>query len=213
MSVTKTNLFYNISESEQKIMMNCFKTFTKKYSAGEIICFFDEIDNGIGIIEDGHAQVIHSMSNGSQTILEYLNTGDIFGQLFYFHGPRENISVEASTNCTIRFIDYEHIIKRCSKACPHHSQLVNNILLMIQEKTQQICEHLEILSQRTIRDRINTYFKILSAKNNNNQFDIPFTMSNMADYLSVDRSSMSRELGKMKDEGFIKIEKRKVTLL
>jgi CRP-like cAMP-binding protein len=84
---------------------------------------------------------------------------------------------------------------------------------MIQNKTQKTCEHLEVLSQRTIRDRIYTFFEILSTKTNSRQFEIPFTMSNMADYLSVDRSAMSRELSKMKDEGIIKINKRKVTLL
>ena len=194
-------------------MMNCFNSHIKKYYAGEIICFYSDEDRGIGILEGGSACVVHCLPNGSRTILEVLNEGDIFGQLFYFHASRENITVEATTNCKVRYIDYEHVIKRCNKACSHHSQLVNNILLMVQDKTQSICEHLEVLSQRSIRDRILTYFEILSAKSQNNTFPIPFTWSNMADYLSVDRSAMSRELGKMREEGLIKIEKRTVTLL
>jgi CRP-like cAMP-binding protein len=210
---SKNLLFQNISESEQQSMMNCFQSHLKDYSSGEIICFYSEKDKGIGIVESGEACVVHCLPNGSRTILENLNVGDIFGQLFYFHAAKDNITVEATTQCTIRYIDYEHIIKRCSKACAHHSQLVSNILLMIQNKTQKTCEHLEVLSQRTIRDRIYTFFEILSTKTNSRQFEIPFTMSNMADYLSVDRSAMSRELSKMKDEGIIKINKRKVTLL
>ena len=92
--------------------------------------------------------------NGSRTILENLNEGDIFGGLFYFHVPKDTITVEATDSCLIRYIDYEHLIKRCEKACAHHSQLVSNVLLMIQDKTKQICEHLEVLSQRSIRERI-----------------------------------------------------------
>lgn len=212
-NATKSNLFYNISEEEQLSMMNCFKTYTKDYSNGEIICFYSDDDKGIGIIESGSARVVHSLLNGSQTILEYLNVGDIFGQLFYFHGAKENISVEASSKCTVRFIDYEHIVKRCSRACPHHSQLVHNILFMISEKTQRVCEHLEVLSQRSIRERLMTCFDILSSKADCNTFELPFTMTALADYLSVDRSAMSRELGKMKDEGLLIIDKRKITLL
>ena len=213
MGTTRSSLFYNISKQEQLSMMACFKTYTKDYDAGEIICFFGETDNGVGIIESGNARVVHSLLNGSQTILEYLNEGDIFGQLFYFHSDKENISVEAISKCTVRFIDYEHIVKRCSKACPHHSQLVHNILCMISDKTQSVCEHLEVLSQRSIRERLNAYFEILSSKADSNTFEIPFTMSALADYLSVDRSAMSRELGKMREEGLLKVNRRKITLL
>ncbi len=213
MNICKKNLFYNISEENQSEMMNCFHMYTKSYNAGEIICYFDETDKGIGILESGKAQVIHYLSNGSQTILENLNEGDIFGQLFYFYAGRENIAVEATERCTIQFIDYDQIIKRCSRACAHHSQLVHNVLCMISDKTQNICEHLEVLSQRSIRERLNSYFEILSAKYGSKTFELPFTMSALADYISVDRSAMSRELGKMRDEGLLKINRKKITLL
>ncbi len=209
----KTRLFYNIEETEHDSMMHCFNSRMKNYSAGEIICFYSDQDMGIGIVEHGTACVVHSLPNGSRTILENMEEGDIFGQLFYFHATRENISVEATSNCTIQYIDYEHLVKRCGKACKHHSQLVSNVLQMVQEKTQRICEHLEVLSQRSTRERLLSYFEILSAQKGSSTFELPFTISNLADYLSVDRSAMSRELGKMKDEGLIQMDKRKVTLL
>ena len=211
MNTTKHNLFYGIKESEQSEMLKCFNSYTRSYSAGEVICFFDEPDAGIGIVEEGEACIIHSLSNGSQTILEHLKPGDLFGQMFYYHANRENITLEASKKCTIRYIDYQHIVKRCIKSCQHHSQLVSNILMMVSDKTKDICEHLEAVSQRS-RDKLMTYFETLSSKNNSNTFTIPFTMSSLADYLSIDRSAMSRELGKMKDEGLIYIEKREVTI-
>lgn len=211
--MTKTRLFYNIEEAERDSMLHCFNSRMKNYSSGEIICFYTDRDMGIGIVEQGKACVVHSLPNGSRTILENLDEGDIFGQLFYFHAARENISVEATSNCVIRYINYEHLVKRCGKACKHHSQLVSNVLQMVQEKTQHICEHLEVLSQRSIRERLISYFEILSARKGSSTFELPFTISNLADYLSVDRSAMSRELGKMKNEGLIRMEKRKVTLL
>lgn len=213
MNITKNNLFKNISTEDQKNMLYCFKTTTRTYTSGETICFFDDNDQGIGIIEKGNASVIHGLTNGSQTILEQLNPGDIFGQLFYFYGNKENIWVEANSNCTVMYFDYEHIVKRCSKACNHHSQLVHNVLEMISTKTQSICEHLEVLSQRSIRERLMSYFEILSSQTGSNTFELPFNMTVLADYLSVDRSAMSRELGKMRDDGLLEIKKKKITLL
>ena len=81
MNTTKHNLFHGIKESEQSEMLKCFNSYTRSYSAGEIICFFDEPDAGIGIVEEGEACIIHSLSNGSQTILEHLKPGDLFGQI------------------------------------------------------------------------------------------------------------------------------------
>ncbi len=209
----KSKLFYNISEESQTSMMHCFHSTTKKYSNGEIISFFDSDNKGIGIVESGSACVVDILPNGSRTILENLNEGDIFGELFYFHVPKDTITVEATDSCLIRYIDYEHLIKRCEKACAHHSQLVSNVLLMIQDKTKQICEHLEVLSQRSIRERILCYFEILARQNNSKTFELPFTKSDMADYLSVDRSAMSRELQKMRKDKLIEVSKRKITLL
>ncbi len=211
--MNKGQLFYNISEEQQSSMINCFKTTVKNFKSGEIISFYDENNLEIGIVESGSASVVHESLSGTRTILENLLEGDIFGALFYFHANRGNIFVEATKDCSVRFIDYDHLIKRCKNACAHHSQLVNNVLIMIQEKTKQVCEHLEVLSQRSIRDRLLCYFDILSRQNNSMTFEIPFTITNMADYLSVDRSAMSREIGKLKDEKILDLNRRKVTLL
>ena len=81
MEITKTDLFYNISEQQQAEMMHCFKTYTRTYKSGEVICFYDDNNIGVGIIESGSARVIHFLPNGTQTILEQLCRGDLFGQL------------------------------------------------------------------------------------------------------------------------------------
>ena len=81
------------------------------------------------------------------------------------------------------------------------------------DKTQNICEHLEVLSQRTIREKLMSFFEILSSQQGSNTFEIPFTISAMADYLSVDRSAMSREISKMREQGILTMKKRKITLL
>ena len=212
MSITKTALFNNIEEKDQLQMMHCFNSYVKNFSAGSIITSYDG-NNKIGIIESGSAIVVRDLDSGSRVVLEYLNEGDLFGELFYHYAVSSYIYVEAKSDCSVRFIDYEHIVKRCTNACMHHSQLVNNVLLMMSDKAQNICEHLDVLSQKSIRDRLISYFEILSSQNDSREFDLPFTFSTLAEYLAIDRSAMSRELKKMKDEELIFVNKKHIKLL
>lgn len=212
METNYNNLFYNISENEKNNMMSCFESHTEDFYVGEVICSFGEgsPDNQVGIIEHGEANLVYYSSAGAQTILEHLPHGSLFGQLFYFHGWADNILVVCTKDCTIRFVDYEHIVKRCSKACAGHSQLVNNLLNMMSDKTSEICEHLEILSQRSIHNKLRCFFDIQFSKNNGTSFEMPFSFSALADYLSVDRSAMMRELKYMKEKNEIVINKHTV---
>lgn len=101
------------------------------------------------------------------------------------------------------FIDYSQIIKRCSNACAEHSRLVNNLLQMTASKAQSMALHINILSRRTTRQKLLTYFEINALKTKEKYFPLPMSLSALADYISVDRSSMMRELRKMKEEGLI----------
>ena len=71
----------------------------------------------------------------------------------------------------------------------------------------------EILSKRSIREKLRTYFNILSTRNLSQTFSLPFSLTDLADYLSVDRSAMMRELKSLKDEGFIEKNGNRLTLL
>lgn len=104
-------------------------------------------------------------------------------------------------------------MKRCPKACAHHSTVVSNLVKLMSEKTQALSEHLEILSRRTTREKLTAYFSMLAAKNKSLYFTLPFSQTSLADYICVDRSAMVRELKRMSDEGMIEIERRNVKLI
>jgi len=210
--INSIELFHNISEDNQSRIMHCFNSKVKRFSAGETICFYDEIKNDVGIIESGKAVVVNTFTSGSQTILEYLTKGSLFGQLFYFHSNTEGISVIATTDCTVRYIDYNHIMHSCTNACAHHSQLIQNLFSIISYKASELSEHIDILSQRTIREKLLAYFTIQSSKSNSQTFKMPFSLSTLADYLSVDRSAMMRELKKIKDDGLISTDNKIITI-
>ena len=92
-------------------------------------------------------------------------------------------------------------------------QLIENLLSLTSQKASELSEHLDILSQRTIRDKLMAYFIIQCSKNKSHSFNLPFTFSLLADYISADRSAMMREIKKMKDDGIIKTDNKKIIII
>ena len=208
-----SHMFSGISPESYSRMMVCFNSSPKKYSAGETICFYEPKKRTVAIVEKGRAVVVKTFYSGSQTILEQLSDGSIFGEVFYFHSNTDGISVIAASECTVRFLDYEHIMTSCHNACEHHSQLIQNLFSIISCKAAELSEHIDVLSHRTTREKLMAYFQIQSSKNNSEKFKLPFSLSALADYISVDRSAMMREIKKIKEEGYIDISQREVTIL
>lgn len=209
----RTSLFYNISPEEYRSMKLCLSAREKSFQAGETIYCFGEGSQPVGIILKGNAATMRYELNGSRTILEHLGEQDIFGECLASHtSAYTSVCVVCESDCDILFIDYSHIISPCSKACRCHHQLIQNMLMIISQKTLQLSERVEMLSKRSTREKLLCYFLQLSSKFQSASFDLPFTMSDLADYLSVDRSAMTRELKKMKESGTIEINRRHIVL-
>ena len=138
---------------------------------------------------------------------------DIFGHLLSYEGSEHaGISVVCDSPCDILFIHYATIGSPCTKSCAHHHQLTQNLLDLISERALNLSRRVEVLSQRTIREKLICYFMQLAAQAKAPSFSLPFSMVDLADYLSIDRSAMTRELKRMKEEGLIEMDKRCVRL-
>ena len=105
--------------------------------------------------------------------------------------------------CDILFIHYATIGSPCTRSCDHHHQLTQNLLDLISERALNLSRRVEVLSQRTIREQLICYFMQLAAQAKASSFSLPFTMVDLADYLSSDRSAMTGRLKQMKEEGLI----------
>ena len=103
-------------------------------------------------------------------------------------------------------------MKRCEKACVHHSKLVQNMFQLVAGQTQRLSRRVEVLSRRSIREKLLCYFSICAQDAKADTFTLPFTLSALADYISADRSAMMRELKKMREQGVVSVDGRKVTL-
>ena len=113
---------------------------------------------------------------------------------------------------TILFLHYATIGSPCTSPAPTIHQLTQNLLDLISERALNLSRRVEVLSQRTIREKLICYFMQLAAQAKASSFSLPFTMVDLADYLSIDRSAMTRELKRMKEEGLIEMDKRCVRL-
>lgn len=206
------HIFDGITEEELQKMVVCFHAQIKEFEPDEKLSFFTQDNNRVGVILEGEADLIKYDQEGYRNIIEHLGEQDIFGQAFFQPYDENEIDVISCNKCKVVFFDYEHLIKRCEKACLHHSVLVSNVLQIFSNKTRQLHSRIEILSQRSIRNKLLNYFHQMAFQNHSDSFKLPFSLNSMADYLFIDRSAMLREMKKMRDEGLIDSKGRNITL-
>ena len=201
----KSNLFDNIEETSVLEMIPCFKPEFRKYGKGETIMSYEgEVPDQICVLYDGEARLEILNEKGDTFLMEKYGKNDVFGGLFTL--PLENFEyiVTAVGDATVMYLDYKHVITPCEELCAHHNQLISNLFMMTAQKSQELSLHISILSQSTIKNKIMTYLKYISSKEEPGQeFRIPMSLAELADYLRVDRSAMMREIKVLKDDGII----------
>ena len=205
MAQITTSLFDGVTKDEYAAMTECFKATVKTYKKGEEVPM---PEGRVGVVQRGRISVMRTDADGVRTIFEQLAKGGGCGTPTGCARSDAGYFLLADEDCDVLMIDYEHIVKRCPKACAHHSTVVANLVKLMSEKTQALSEHLEILSRRTTREKLTAYFSMLAAKNKSAYFTLPFSQTSLADYICVDRSAMARELKRMCDEGLIELERR-----
>lgn len=203
----------DIQKFSADFSINCKNTQIKSFAKNQIITTYIQKRNQICILLDGEADLVRYDLNGDKSIIEHFTAGDIFGEAFYIITTNNELSVEAKKKCNVLFFIYDNIYHKCRNNCKFHQYLSENFSYMILEKVTQLNTRIEILTKRSIRDKLLSYFSILSSRNLSKSFTIPFSLTDLADYLSVDRSAMMRELKSLKDDEFIEKNGNKITLL
>lgn len=208
-------LFKNINSYDCKRMMTCFNPDIKRYKSGSCIANYDEYNDKIGIVLSGRAVMVRYDINGVRTIIESLEEQSIFGAFFTFNiSKRNTIEIVSETDCEIMFVRRSEITKRCEKACQCHSMVVENLLALMSEKTISLSERIEVLSQRSIEDKLISCLEIIEDKTPDGKTpQIPFSTTALSDYLCVNRSALQREISKLKNAGVLTISKRKFKFL
>ena len=204
------NLFDNIKQKDKDKILAFLEANTLFYKKNTTILKSVKKENIIGIVQDGNIQITKTDYNGNTTIIEDLYDGDIFGFDFSSISNSEH-NIITKEDSKIIIIYFDDIIKK-ELNYPYYNQFLKNLLSIMSIKINTANNRIEILSNKTIRNKLLAYFKIISNKNKSKIIYLPYSYSDLADYLGVDRSAMYRELKHLKEEGLIETKNKKITL-
>ena len=203
-------LFEGISESSQEKILKSLEANTFVFKKNNTILSSVKKDNIIGIILEGYIEIVKTDYNGNRTIIEDLYENDIFGSdMSSISNSEYNIVTKEDSKIII--IYFNEIINN-DLSTPYYSIFIKNLLSIMSDKMKTINERIEILANKTIRNKLLAYFKIMSNKNKSSVIYLPYTYSDLADYLGVDRSAMYRELRSLKDDGLITTKNRRINI-
>ena len=205
-----TLLFNNISNNQKKKIYHILQANTVNYIKDINIISNINKNTFIAIIEEGKVELIYNDYQGNKKILNTLEKDSIFGNLLI--NITEEITCITKENTKVTYIDYDKITNNELIKNDYYIIFLNNLLTILEEEIRKKNERIEILTKKTTRDKLLDYFKIQSINKGSKTFDLGLSFTELANYLSIDRSAMTREIKILKDEGFIIINKKRVTL-
>lgn len=210
----RTQMFSGVGENEIESMLSCLGARLCEFSKGEYVIRQGEYLSEIIVLADGNLHIQKDDYWGNRSILGQISAGEMFGEAYVAPDSGTVLNdVVAIEKSTVIFFDVKRILTTCPSACRFHNLVVQNMFFAISEKNRKLVQKLGHMSKRSTRDKLISYLSEEAKKQNSSKITIPFNRQQLADFLSVDRSAMSNELCKMRDEGMIEFERSSFKLL
>ena len=204
----KHALFKDLDSDSIEKLLICLNGKVKKYSRGEVILHTGMDIFNIGIVLEGTAQAVMNDELGRKKVTTTLHPNDLFGEAMVCAGIEKSlVTITASTDISIVYIDYLNFTDRCGKLCKEHLIFVNNLLSLIAQKNLNLTRRIDLICLKSLREKIAVFLLSEARKFGSLTFNINFNRDELAAYLNVDRSALSRELCRMRDEGLIEFWK------
>jgi CRP-like cAMP-binding protein len=209
-----TELFAGIEASDIAPMLACLAARPARFEKNRIVFSGGERAGRFGIVLEGRVQIYQEDYYGNKSILRSAGAGELFAEAFAF-AESQNLpfSVAAAADCELLLIDGRRLANQCSHACVFHGRLIRNMLNIIALENIALTRKIEFTSKRTTREKLLAYLSSEARATGSGSFQIPFNRQELADYLFVDRSAMSAELGRLRDEGVLLFQKNRFELL
>ena len=209
-----TQMFAGVGEGEIESMLDCLGARLCTYKKGEYILRQGEHLSDIFVLVEGNLHIQREDYWGNRSILGQISVGEMFGAAYAAPESGAMLNdVIALEDSSIILFNVKQILTACPSACRFHSMVVQNMFFAISEKNRKLVQKLVHMSKRTIREKLISYLSEEAKKQNSSKFTINFNRQQLADFLSVDRSAMSNELCKMRDEGLLIFDKNHFVLL
>lgn len=208
-----TGLFSGIGDEDIASMLGCLNTHVRRYGRGEYVLRQGEYASGLMMLAEGGLHIRKEDYWGGRSILSELRPGEIFGEAYISPGGGALMNdVVTTEDSAVLFFDMDRILSVCPSACPFHSRLIKNLFCAVSEKNRSLVRKLGYMSRRTTREKLLSYLSDEAKRQGSSCVTIPFNRQQLADFISVDRSAMSNELCKMRDEGILDFHKNEFTL-
>lgn len=201
-------LFDGIEKNDLSTMLHCIGYHFSSYQKGEIVAFESEKIRHVGIVLSGSVDMVKEDLWGNKTLLVRIGKDDLFGESFACGD--DNISVvtfQVSEASEVLFLSFDRVMHNCANACRFHHQLIENMVRIIAGKNRDLMRKVEVISKKTLREKILAYLSLYAQTQNTRYFEIPLGRVEWAEYLCADRSALTRELTAMKTDGLIDYDK------
>ncbi len=204
----KCALFSGISKEDLSALLTCLGGNVVEYAKNQWIFSEGDSAKSMGILLSGCVQVVKDDYLGNRTIVNTVEPGGLFGESFACaevdHMP---VGVVATCPCKVLLVNCNRLLTTCSNSCEFHSRMIQNLVHILAQSNILLNQKIEVTSHRSTREKLMAYLLSEAKKQQNHQFTIPFDRQELADYLGVERSAMSAEIGKMKKEGLLDTKK------
>ena len=213
--ILKTSrIFSDVQECEIESMLSCLQAKISHYKKGEYIFRQGQYINSIALLVDGRVHIQQDDYWGNRSIINVIDKGEMFGESYALQQDEVFLNdVVAVENSTVVFFDIRCMLTVCSSSCSFHAKVIQNLFFVISHKNRRLVQKLGHMSRRSTREKLISYLSEEAKRHGSGSFSIPFNRQQLADFLSVDRSAMSNELCRMRDEGLLTFSKNNFTLL
>lgn len=210
----KVPLFYNITDMELIGMLTCFHSRVRRYDKEGIIAVEGDPYTGIGVILSGGVIVSKINEQGERVVISKFGQGQMFGEMIAFSEKNKwPATVSALKDTEVISIDPSLIVNTCGKMCGSHRQLIMNMLTLVSNKALVLNKKVEYLSKKSMRGKLAKYIIEQKKGKETKNFEVDLNRNELSDFLNVSRPSMSRELGRMKEDGLIDFHKQTFKIL
>ena len=210
----RTPLFVGIEDADILKMLACLDAHSISFERRRIILYEGTAPTRMGLVLSGTVLMERVDRNGNRSILQEIGAGGIFAEAFAC-AEAESLPVTmiAGERSEVLLFDAFHILHTCHHHCRHHQAMIFNLMKELARKNMEFHDKIEITSHRTTREKLLSYLDMCAKKEGKRKFQIPFDRQELADYLEVDRSGLSAEIGKLRREGVLVSRKNEFELL
>lgn len=207
-------LFANIADAQLETLLSCLSARVRDCPRQTTVFLAGDTVSDIYIVLSGKIQILQEDFSGNRTILTEVGPGDLFGEAFACAGlPQCPVTALAAAESQVMHIPFVRLLTGCTTACGFHTTLIQNMLRILAWKNIALNSKNEILGKRSTREKLMAYFAQQVRRQGSTSFTVPYGRSALADFLCVDRSAMSRELGNMRREGLLEFERNQFRIL